>query len=360
MIFENFINGQPQTVGAELELRLLDKQSFCLKNKFAYVNEHIDETYRHNLASEFLASMIEINSPVYHHAHDVVQYFKSCVQAMNTCLEQQNVITATSGAYALKNKDICISNKERYKRLFEEHQVLLNDFHICGLHVHIGFDTFEEALHAFNFSMKFLPFFVALSASSPFFNNQFTGIHSYRTKMFDRLPKASIPQYFDSYEEMKTLFDMLYDNEVIQSEKDIWWDIRIQPNFKTIEFRVCDAVADFDRLEAIIALVKGICKYSKIAEVKKLPMQILKQNMWSATRYSMDAQFININGKLPIKKAMQQLVHKLMTHNVLESQKLVLKYINEDSVAQQMIALYEKEHDLVAVEKVGLFKGLNE
>lgn len=360
MIFENFTNGQPQTVGAELELRLLDKHSFCLKNEYNYVYENIDKVYKHNLASEFLASMIEINSPVYHHAHDVVQYFKSCVKAINTCLKNKDIITTTSGAYTLKNRDICISNKQRYKALFEEHQVLLDDFHICGLHVHIGFDSFEEALHAFNFSMKFLPFLVALSASSPFFNNKFTGIHSYRTKMFDRLPKASIPQYFNSYEEMKTLFDMLYDNEVIKSEKDIWWDIRIQPNFKTIEFRVCDAVADFERLEAIIALVKGICKYSKIAEVKKLPMQILKQNMWSATRYSMEAEFININGKLPIRKAMFQLVDKLIAHNVLESQALVLKYIDKESIAQQMIALYEKNQDIFEVEKVGLFKGLNQ
>lgn len=360
MIFEKFTNGQSQSVGAELELRLLCKNDLSLKNEFSYVYDCMSSEYKNNLASEFLASMIEINSPVYKSSQEVTNYFKSCVSEIQACVDDKDIITGTSGAYCLKNKDITISNNERYKRLFEEHQVLLDDFHICGLHVHIGFENFDEALKAFNFSIAYLPFLVALSASSAFFNEALTGIHSYRTKMFDRLPKASIPEYYSSYEEMKSLFDMLYDNDVIQSEKDIWWDIRIQPNFKTIEFRVCDAVSDFDRLEAIISLVKGICKYSKIAEVKKLPMQILKQNMWSATRYSMDAQFININGKISIKEAMKKLVNDLIKNNLLDSADLVLKYINEESIAQQMIQKYKETNDLKEVEKIGLFKGISQ
>ena len=360
MIFEKFTNGQSHSVGAELELRLLCKNNLSLKNEFLYVYDCINKKYKNNLASEFLASMIEINSPVCTNSKEIATYFKNCINEIDICVQKKDIITGTSGGYCLKNEDIRISNNTRYKKLFDEHQILLDDFHICGLHVHIGFENFDEALKAFNFSLKFLPFFVALSASSAFFNEELTGIHSYRTKMFDRLPKASIPEYFSSFEEMKHLFDMLYENDVIQSEKDIWWDIRIQPNFKTIEFRVCDAVADFDRLEAIISLVKGICKYSKIREVKKLPMQILKQNMWSATRYSMDAEFININGKTSIKKAMTKLVNDLINNNLLDSKELVLKYINEPSVAQEMIEKYKKTNDLKEVEKIGLFKGFKQ
>ncbi len=355
MIFEKFENGQSQSVGAELELRLLCKNNLSLKNEFSYVYENIDKNYKNNLASEFLASMIEINTPVFNSANEVANYLKKSVAKINHCLKDKDIVTGTSGAYCLKNKDIAISNNERYKQLFDEHQVLLNDFHICGLHVHIGFENFDEALKAFNFSIKFLPFLVALSASSPFFNEELTGIHSYRTKMFDRLPKASIPEYFSSYEQMKALFDMLCETKVIKSEKDVWWDIRIQPNFKTIEFRVCDAVADFNRLEVIIALVRAICKYSKIREVKKLPMQILKQNMWSATRYSMDAEFINYDGKTTIREAMQKLVKDLIDNNLLDSKELVLEYIEKESIAQEMIKKYQENNNLLEVEKLGLF-----
>lgn len=357
MIFEKSTNGQSQSIGAELELRLLCKNDLSLQNKFSHVYESINKKYQKNLASEFLASMIEINSPVYKTSNEVTTYFKKCVNEIQQCVKDENIIAGTSGTYSLKNKDIIISNNERYQRLFDEHKILLDDFNICGLHIHVGFENFDEALKAFNFSLKFLPFLVALSASSPFFNNELTGIHSYRTKIFDRLPKAAIPEYFSSYEQMKQLFDMLRDNDVIQSEKDIWWDIRIQPNFKTIEFRVCDAVADFDRIEAIISLAKALCKYSKIADVKKLPMQILKQNMWSATRYSMDAQFINVNEKTSIKEAMKKLVDKLIDNNLLDSKELVLKYINEPSIAQTMIEKYEETNDIKDVEKLGLFKG---
>lgn len=357
MIFKKFDNGQDQSVGAELELRLLCKNDLSLQNEFSYIYENIPAQYKNNLASEFLASMVEINSPVYQTPQEIAHYFKSCVNAIQQCATKKGIIAATSGAYSLKSNDIIISNNERYKKLFDEHKILLDDFHICGLHVHIGFENFDEALQAFNFSLKFLPFLVALSASSAFFNGKLTGIHSYRTKIFDRLPKASIPEYFDTYEQMKALLDILYENEVIKSEKDIWWDIRIQPNLKTIEFRVCDGVADFERLEAIIALVKGICSYSKIAPIQKLPMQILKQNMWSATRYSMDAEFISGKSKTSIKDAMRQLVKELIEHNMLDSKELVLNYIEKPSVAQEMIQKYKQSNDLIEVEKIGLFKG---
>ena len=245
-----------------------------------------------------------------------------------------------------------------YQELSNEQKILLDDFSICGLHVHVGFKTFDKALKAFNFSLCYLPIFVALSASSVYSNGIDTGIHSYRTKIFDRLPKASIPEYFESYEHMKSVYDILYNSEVISSEKDIWWDVRIQPNFKTIEFRVCDAIHDFDRLEVIIGLCKGICKLSQVQEVSYEPMQVLKQNMWKASRYSMDADFIVDSKKVNIRDVIYKLIEELDKEELITQEFKVkaLSIVSKNSIAQDMIEIYEKTKDLNEVEKVGIIK----
>jgi len=356
--FEKFTNGYLFTLGAELELRILNADDLSCANEYDYFKESIPSKYKNNITSEFLQSMIEINTPIFTSLKDIISYFKEIMKELNILAKKKNLILQSSGASALKQNNLELSSNERYKELSQEHKVLLDDFSICGLHVHIGFKNFEKALKAFNFSLCYLPMFVALSASSICSNGVNTGIHSYRTKIFDRLPKASIPEYFESYEHMKAVLDVLYHTDVIESVKDIWWDVRIQPNFKTIEFRVCDAIHDFDRLEVIIGLFKGICKLSQDEDVIYEPMQILKQNMWKASRYSMDADFI-LDGKIYIiRDVIIKLLDRLYEKQIIpiEFYEKGKKFALQNSIAQDMLEIYEQTNDLHEVERVGVFK----
>lgn len=326
MNFENFTDGNHFSIGIELELRILNRFSLNLENEYNFIVENIDKNIK-NLASEFLNSMIEINTPIFHYEKDLIKYLKDIIHKMNLLLKDKSLCLQTSGSYAQENTNVKVNKNERYEKLFLEHQILLQNFSICGTHVHIGFDNFNKALKAYNYSISYLPLFVALSASSVFFNNNNSGIHSYRTKIFDRLPKASIPEYFNSFEDMKELYDLLYNSNAITSEKDIWWDVRIQPKFKTVEFRICDAVHDYERLETIITLTKGVCQLSQIKDLEKLPMQILKQNMWSATRYSMDGKMITKTGTKPIREVLNNLNKELLDNRFItkESFEKILK-----------------------------------
>ena len=359
MKFEKFDGGEGYTIGAELEVRIVNKADFTLQNEFNYINNNISQELSQNLAQEFLASMIEINTPVFNSTLDLISYLKNTVASLNTIAAKKNLCLQTSGSFAQKKQNIKINKNQRYKKIYEEHQVLLDNFTICGTHIHIGFENFNKALKAYNYSLYYLPIFVALSASSAFYEGKNTGIHSYRTKVFDRLPKASIPEYFDSYEQMNEVYRILNQAGVIQSTKDIWWDVRIQAHFKTVEFRVCDAVNDFDRLEVLFLLAKALCQLSQIDEYKKLPMQLLKQNMWSATRYSMDAKMVTLKGELKsIKEVIFTLARKLFEYSFLtkEEYEKILKYAKKDSLAQEMIEVYNKTKNIKEVEKLGVFK----
>lgn len=358
MLFDKFTNGYNFTLGAELELRILNKDDLSCANEYDYFKENISSAFKENITCEFLKSMIEINTPIFTNRKDLIEYFKNITKELLYLAKQKNLLLQASGASALKQDSLELSTNERYHELSNEHKILLDDFSICGFHVHVGFKTFDKALKAYNFSLYYLPLLVALSASSAYSNGIDTGIHSYRTKVFDRLPKASIPEYFHSYEQMKSVYDVLYKSGVIQSEKDIWWDVRIQPNFKTIEFRVCDSIHDFDRLEVIIGLAKNICKLSQIKEVTFYAMQVLKQNMWKAARYSMDADFIVDSKIVNIKEVMTDLIDELFEYELidLEFKQKALNIVNTNSIAQDMIKVYEQTNDLYEVERIGIIK----
>lgn len=358
MKFEKFEDGNHFTIGVELELRIIDKIELSLQNEFDYIISNIDDKYKKNLASEFLASMVEINTPVFKSQKEVIDFLKAIIDDMNNIVLKKGLCLQTSGTFAQENKNIKLNDSKRYEKLYEEHQVLLDNFSICGTHVHIGFENFDQALKAYNYSIYYLPLFVALSASSVFFNNTNSGIHSYRTKIFDRLPKASIPDYFDSYEEMNGVYNLLHKNEVINSTKDVWWDIRIQPHFKTLELRVCDAVNDFDRLEVIIVLFKAICQLSQTEEAIKMPMQVLKQNMWSATRYSMSGSMITNNGLISIRESLESLIDKAYSSSLitLEMNKKAKIVISKNSISEEMIEKYNKTKSIKEVERLGVFK----
>jgi len=357
MDFEKFDNGTEFSLGAELELRLLYKDTLQLANEYAYIYEHLDKKYQRNISPEFLDSMVEINSPVFNTPYEIKEYFKKCVKSIKHIASKKSLLVSTSGCYSLKNDNIKIGDNPRYKTILNEHQILIRDFNICGLHVHVGFKDFDQALKAYNFSLKYIPLLLAISTSSPYFDGKSTGLHSYRQIVFDELPKAGVPQYFDSYEELKSLYDLLEKTEVIKSQKDIWWDIRIQPNLKTVEFRVCDANNDFERLEILIALTQAICKYCMISEVERLPRQILKQNVWSAVRHGMDAELIFDEEKLTLRSILRNLSMEFFALGIIDEQmqKRIEKISNEKNISTKMIEKYEKTNSLIEVEKMGVF-----
>ena len=358
MKFEKFDSGNHFSLGVELELRILDKSDLIPRNEFDFVKSNISKEYEDNIAKEFLDSMLEINTPIFYTEKELVNYLKDIINSINSTLDKRNLILHTNGTYSQKCTNVKLSDNRRYQEIYDEHKVLLDNFAICGTHVHIGFEEFDKALKAYNYSIFYLPLLVALSASSIFYNGKNTGIHSYRTKIFERLPKASIPEYFDSYEEMNEIYEILYNSKVIESIKDIWWDVRIQPELKTVEFRVCDALKDFDRMEVIIFLFRAICKFSLKEDIVKMPMQILKQNMWSATRYAMDGKMITKERVVTIKELLKELINKAFLKKLCSKEfyNKALKVVESKTVSQEMLEVYQRTKDLKEVERLGLTK----
>ena len=146
---------------------------------------------------------------------------------------------------------------ERYARVVEDMQLIARANLVFGLHVHIGIEDRNTAIHIMNSMRYFLPHILALSTNSPFWMGMNTGFKSYRCKVFERFPRTGIPDTFANWSEYENFVDLLVKTNCIDNGKKIWWDIRPHPFFNTLEVRVCDIPMRLDETVAIAALIQA-------------------------------------------------------------------------------------------------------
>ena len=191
-----------------------------------------------------------------------------------------------------------ITDHPRYSEIVNQMQEAARSNLIFGLHVHVGMESREMALHIANSASYFLPHIYALSTNSPFWEGRQTGYKSFRTKVFDKFPRTGIPEYFDSIEAYDNYVKLLVKTNCIDNARKIWWDLRVHPYFNTVEFRICDVPMTVDETIALTALIQAIC-----AKLYKLRTQnlnfiiysraLVNENKWRASRYGIDGNLID-------------------------------------------------------------------
>jgi carboxylate-amine ligase len=189
---------------------------------------------------------------------------------------------------------------------------------IFGIHTHVGVRSAEKVIAIANALTSYIPHFLALSASSPWFEGRDTGLASSRTKVFEGLPTAGIPALLGGWEEFQELMTTLISAKSISSIREIWWDIRPHPNFGTVELRICDGLPTMSEIATVAALAQSLVAQldSLIDRGFTLPCPkrwIVGQNKWRAARYGIDAELIlDEQGRLaPIREAIAELVEEL-------------------------------------------------
>ncbi|NPA54609.1 MAG: YbdK family carboxylate-amine ligase [Aquificae bacterium] len=358
-----FKNSKPFTVGAELEVQLVDRNTYALSNSSKIIFENLPEKFKNIVQPEVLTSMVEIVSPVCEKPEEVVSHIKEALHEIDKIGEAFGFRVSALGTHAFaKKEETQITAKERYLELLKELQIVLRQFLIYGFHIHVGFPDKESAVKGYNLIINYLPVFLGISTSSPFFYGEFTGLNSYRTKIFEQLPRAGIPEYFSNFEDFENLYTQLYEGGFVQSIKDIWWDVRIHSDLGTVELRVCDSNPDFERLELLIAFMQALSLYAQDTEINRFYYQTLKQNKWNATRYSLKGKFIDIDGYKTIAQKGLEKIEVMKKKGIFkelgtEYKIDVLKDIfRKNTVSENMILVYKKTNDIKLMEEFGFIR----
>jgi carboxylate-amine ligase len=211
-----------------------------------------------------------------------------------------------------------VSPDPRYHQLVGEMQWLARRLQIFGIHVHVGVRSAEKAIAIANGLVAYLPHLLALSASSPYWMGEDTGLASCRSKVFESLPMAGLPHQLSGWQEFEEFMTTLLRSKAITSIREVWWDVRPHPDFGTVELRVCDGLPRLSEVATVAALTQCLVermdtRYDEGSPPVVQKAWIVRENKWKATRYGMEAEIIvDDEGNLrPLRAVLAELVDEL-------------------------------------------------
>jgi carboxylate-amine ligase len=252
------------------------------------------------IAPEFLRSQIEVSTCV----------CRSLNEARADLGRLRGIIVEVSGHYGLapiaasthpfsRAKVQKPTEKDYYSAMAQEMGAAGQRLMICGMHVHVGIDDDDLRIDLMNQLTYFLPHLLALSCSSPFWEGELTGLKSFRSTVYNSLPRTGLPERFESYSDFRRHLDMLIRNGLIEDTTKIWWDLRPSSRYPTLETRImdcCTSIEDSMCLAALnVSLVRMLFRLRRANQSwRRYPNLLIAENRWRAMRYSFDAKFLDM------------------------------------------------------------------
>jgi carboxylate-amine ligase len=346
------------TLGVEEEFQIIDPETRELKSHIQQILDDGKLILAENVKPEMHQSVVEMGTDVCKDIHEARAQVTKLRRDLAGLAKRNGLRIAASGTHPFSHwKDQKITSNPRYKAIVNDMQQVARANLIFGLHVHVGVDDRETAIHIMNAARYFLPHIFALSTNSPFWLGRNTGFKSYRSKVFDRFPRTGIPDYFGSLSEYDNYINLLVKTNCIDNAKKIWWDIRAHPVFETLEFRICDIPMRVDETIAITAIIQAV-----VAKLHKLIKQnlgfrlyrraLIAENKWRAARYGIQSKLIDFGKK-------EEVDFKLLTDELLlfvddvlddlgsrEEVQKVYKIFESGTGADRQLDVWEQSYDL--------------
>ncbi len=350
------------TIGIEEEYQTVDPVSRDLRSHIhAEIIEKGKLLLQERVKAEMHQSVVEVGTSVCGNIKDAKEEVKKLRRDMITLARENGLRLASAATHPFADWRVQeIYPDERYKNIVEDMQLVARANLIFGLHVHIGVEDRETAIHMMNHARYFVPHILALSTNSPFWLGMNTGLKSYRCKVFDKFPRTNIPDYFPSYGEYENFIKLLIKTGCIDNAKKIWWDIRPHPFFNTIEFRICDIPMRVDETIALAALIQAtVAKLYKLYEANQgfrlYRRALIMENKWRAARYGLNGKMIDFGKQtqVPVRdlileylKFVDDVVDELGSREEIE---YVHKILEMGSGADRQLEVFEKTGDLKKV-----------
>ncbi len=295
------------TLGIEEEYQTVDPETRDLRS---HIHAEIIEKGRlllqERVKAEMHQSVVEVGTSVCANIKDAKEELKKLRRHMIRLSRENGLRLASAATHPFADWRVQeVYPDDRYKNIVEDMQLVARANLIFGLHVHVGIEDRETAIHMMNHARYFVPHLLALSTNSPFWLGMNTGLKSYRCKVFDKFPRTNMPDFFPSWGEYENYVKLLIKTNSIDNAKKIWWDIRPHPFFNTIEFRVCDIPMRVDETIALAALIQAtVVKLYKLHESNQgfrlYRRSLLMENKWRAARYGINGKLIDFGKQMEV------------------------------------------------------------
>ncbi len=349
-----FHSSNKPSIGVEIELQLLDPRTLDLCPVAEKILSACKLQGLSRIKCEIHKSMVEIDSEISQDVKECRRYLSDRLKKLSQIAKSFDIVLGITGTHPFQKwEERLISAGERYEWLHEKYRWLFRRMNVYGLHVHVGIRSGDRALAISKHLAPYLPHLLALSANSPFWHSVDTGMNSTRINIMDSFPFGGRPVSFETWEEFETYVKTLKKCNVIASLKDLYWHIRPNLDFGTLEFRICDGMSTLSETMSLVALIHCLVVWAdeNLASFKTIPKEfywIEKENLWIAARDGLDGSILkSIQGnRIQISDDLQLLVKLLMPTaeklNCKEELEHIFQMIQNGNGAKRQRATFEK------------------
>ena len=321
MSLEPFEKSAALSLGVELEMQLVNTHDYDLA---PYAEDMLRLMSKIPLPGavvpEMTSSMIEVSTGVCHTPSEVLGQLTQLRDALVRSADKLNIAIVGGGTHPFQQwHERRIYDKPRFRELSELYGYLSKQFTIFGQHVHIGCPDADTALLTLHRMSRYIPHFIALSASSPYVQGQDTAFDSARLNSVFAFPLSGRAPFALSWKEFAVYFNKMARTGVVKSMKDFYWDIRPKPEFGTIEIRVFDTPLTIERATALAAYVQSLGAWF-MNDQPFMPAEddylVYTYNRFQACRFGLDAVYVDpaTGGHMPLREHILLTMDQLARH----------------------------------------------
>jgi carboxylate-amine ligase len=356
---EHRFTGPSYTLGIEEELMIVDDQTLDLSNSIERLLADLSEVPTEGeVKPELMEGVCEIATTPVKNTVQAGAQLRSMRRTVNQVAQQAGLAIGSAGTHPFALwEDQRIVARPRYRDLISGLQFVARQEIIFGIHVHVGVDDPDKAIHVTNGMRVHAPLLLALSANSPFWRGDTTGLDSTRTPVFRAFPRVGIPPRYDDFEDWARRIRFMMESKVIGDYTYLWYDVRPHPKFGTVEVRVMDSQTRVEHTLALAALVQAMVKelcehYDEGRPLSRYPYEMLDENKWLAARHGLAGSLVDLPGKerVPVPELARRLMARLRPHaEELGSEAdfdCVEDILDRGNGASRQLVVYEANHDL--------------
>jgi len=286
--------GRTLTLGVEEELMILDAETLAQRPVSTELIPSVTPE-RGTVKTELFQSVIELNTDVCDSPADATSVLRGLRSTTIEAAERLGCVIAGAGSHPFDTaSDQPIVEEPHYEKFVAYAGPTARRQGVSGLHVHVGMPDADSCLRVLELVLPWLPLVLALSANSPWFEGQRTGLMSTRAEILGLLPRRGAPPHFASWGDWEELVDTFVRSGVASGYMALHWDVRPHPRFGTLEIRAPDQPTALDRTSRFVELMHALCRWALQEPARKpLSRAIYEQNRWAASRYGPRAQLIH-------------------------------------------------------------------
>ncbi len=254
-----FKGSREATVGIELELPILDRDTGDLVPGAPRLLAACQEEGVKGIAAELMQSMIEVKTDVCPTAMEAKKQLRARLGKLHNIARSLGYDLALWGTHPFARPSIhSLTHDERMVGVERRLAWMMSQRVTFGLHIHVGVRSGDEAVGLINMLVQYLPHMLALSANSPFWQGVDTGMASTRAVLYNLVPRSGIPSHFENWKDLREYIEIMREGGLLRTHKDLKWEIRPRPDFGTIEFRICDTPDRLGVVGGLAALARSL------------------------------------------------------------------------------------------------------